>query len=279
MKYSAFEKKKMYKSLCFSVVLGSIILHAAEWKNIPYYEKNFPIQGNKAALQERCKLDIKTPNRKGFPTLIWFHGGGLSRGGKFYPEHLDTTKIGVVAVNYRLSGKNVRHPDYIYDAAAAVSWVLNNIEKYGGDAKKIFVSGHSAGGYLTAMVALDKKYLKTFGHSPKELAGFYPVSGQMSTHFQILAERRKSDPGTPDFSIDDYAPLRHASADAPPMIFFCGDPAVEWPARVEENQLLAARLKYVYKHQEIKFISIPLAGHGGCLPPSIAIINRLLKRK
>ena len=268
----------MKKTLFLSLMLGACVLQAAEVKNISYYEKKFPVQGNAAVLRERCKLDIKTPDKKGFPTLIWFHGGGLTRGEKYYPRHIDTSKIGIVAVNYRLSGKNVRHPDYLYDAAAAVSWVLNNIEKYGGDVKKVFVSGHSAGGYLTAMIALDKKYLQTFGHKPKELAGFYPVSGQMSTHFRILQERREKDPATPSFAVDRYAPLYHASADAPAMILFCGDPTLDMPARVEENQLLAARLKYVYKHPEIRFVSIPLTGHGGCKEPSFAFINQLLTK-
>ena len=48
-------------------------------------------------------------------------------------------------------------PSGIYkDAAAAVAWVFNNIEDYGGRSELIFVSGHSAGGYLASMLGLDK---------------------------------------------------------------------------------------------------------------------------
>lgn len=50
----------------------------------------------------------------------------------------------------------MKSPKYVEDAAAAVAWVFNNIENYGGNTSLIFVAGYSAGGYLTDMVGLDK---------------------------------------------------------------------------------------------------------------------------
>ena len=74
---------------------------------------------------------MKLPEKgNGFATLVWFHGGGLSRGNKNYPENINTNKIAIATVNYRLSGKGASCPDYIYDAAAAVACVIKNIEKY-----------------------------------------------------------------------------------------------------------------------------------------------------
>jgi len=140
---------------------------------------------------------------------------GLRGRSKSYPPCIDTKQIAVAIVNYRLSGEKAACPDYLYDAAAAASWVLKNIEKYGGDPKHVYISGKSAGGYLTAMLGLDKKYLNAFKVQPSDFAGFFPISGQMSTHFQILAERRKKDPSVRDFAIDEYAPIYHA---APPPI-------------------------------------------------------------
>ena len=123
------------------------------------------------------------------------------------------------------------------------------------------------------MIALDKKYLAAFGCSPSQLAGVFPVSGQMSTHFRVLGERKTGTFTPPAFLVDQLAPLYHASKEAPRMIFICGDPAKDWPSRAEENQLIAARLKYVYKLKNSRFISIPHTTHSTCTPPALKIIN------
>ena len=67
------------------------------------------------------------------------------------------------------------------------------------------------------------KYLEKFGVKTSDLAGVFPVSGQMTTHFRSLAERKEKDPATRDFAVDEYAPVYHASGSTPRMIFFCGD--------------------------------------------------------
>ena len=113
-------------------------------KDVPY------ISGSEtdAYRLERCKLDVYYPeNKKDFSTIVWFHGGGMEGGSKFVPKELTDQGFAVVAVNYRLSPK-AKNPAYIEDAAEAVAWTFRNIEKYGGRKDRIFVSGHSAGGYL-----------------------------------------------------------------------------------------------------------------------------------
>ena len=278
-----FHLKNNYKdffmrSIAFLfLVFAAVQMAAAEYKNISYYEKNAPAQGNVEYRNQRCKLSLLTPdNKKGFPTLVVFHGGGLSRGEGKYPAYINRDNIALVAVNYRLSGKGGACPDYIYDAAAAVAWVIKNIEKYGGDSKKVYVTGVSAGGYLTAMIALDKKYLASFGIDTHAVAGYFPITGQMSTHFRILKERRDVNPSTRDFAIDEYAPLYHACKNAPNMMFFVGDPAYDMPARVEENALIVARLTTIYGNKGIKLFSVPYGTHSNCVPPSLAAIDRLI---
>ena len=270
----------MNKIFASFLMLAGVALRGAEWKDISYYEKDAPPQGNVEYRNERCKLDLKTPdNLVKFPTLVYFHGGGLAKGGKSTLPIIDTQYIATATVNYRLSGEKATCPDYIYDAAAAVAWVIKNIDRFGGDPRQVYVSGQSAGGYLTAMICLDKRYLEKFGVSPKQIAGAFPLTGQMSTHFQILNERRAKDPSTPDFLIDEFAPIYHASfKDAPQMTVFAGDSELDWPARVEENQLLVMRMRRVYKNENVKFYSIPGTTHGGCTRPSLAIVNTILTR-
>ncbi len=128
----------------FSVVVGTAQTTYKTESNISYRTG----ENLDTYKKERCKLDVYVPeNSEGFTTVVWFHGGGLTAGEKSIPERLKNKNLGVVAVNYRLSPK-VKSPAYIDDAAAAVAWVFKNISKYGGDPKKIVVSGHSAGGYL-----------------------------------------------------------------------------------------------------------------------------------
>ena len=117
-----------------------------------------------------------------------------------------------MAVNYRLYPK-ILTPVYIEDAAAAVAWVFNHIEEFGGDPDLIFVSGHSAGGYLASMVGMDKKWLQTHEIDANRIAGLIPFSGHTITHFTVRKERGIE--GTQPV-VDDLAPLYHVRKDAPP---------------------------------------------------------------
>ena len=102
----------------------------------------------------QCRLDLYYPmDSVGFATVVWFHGGGLRGGERYVPDALKEQGLAIAAVSYRLAPQ-VSSPTYIDDAAAAVAWVFDHIEEYGGDPQRIFVAGHSAGGYLTSMVGL-----------------------------------------------------------------------------------------------------------------------------
>lgn len=206
-----------------------------------------------------CKLDIKVPEGvKGFPTVIWLHGGGLTGGKRSFPA-LEGEGWGLVAVSYRLSPQ-AELPAFIEDAAAATAWVLRNIEAYGGDPQKVFIAGHSAGGYLAAMVAMDPQWLAAEGASNLDLAGAIPVSAQVTTHFHV--KKLLGDTGHPLRPlIDAYAPLYHAAKNLPPICLITGDRAIEWESRVEENLLLEATLRNL-QHPHIKMHELPGKDHG-----------------
>ncbi|MCP9236490.1 alpha/beta hydrolase [Lewinella sp. JB7] len=123
-------------------------------------------------------------------------------------------------------------PTCTRDAVAAVAWTLRNIADYGGDPRRIYVSGHSAGGYLTSMVGLDTTYLGEFGLHPDSLAGLIPFSGHTITHFTPRQERGLQ---WNDIVVDRYAPIQHLRPGAPPLLLITGDRERELFGRYEEN--------------------------------------------
>jgi len=223
-------------------------------------------------ISQRCVLDLYYPeNAKNFPTVVWFHGGGITGGSKEIPEALKNKGIAVIGVNYRLSPK-VKAPAYIKDAAAAVAWTFKNIQDYGGDKSLIFVSGHSAGGYLTSMVGLDKSYLKTFGVDADSIAGLIPFSGHTITHFTVRQER--GIPGTQPI-IDSLAPLYHVRKDAPPLLLITGDRELEMLGRYEENAYMMRMMK-VAGHQNTTLYEMDGYGHG-MTEPAFPLLVKMVK--
>jgi len=224
--------------------------------------------------QERCRLDIYYPeNRTGFATLVWFHGGGLKAGHRSIPKQLQAKGIGVVGVNYRLY-PNVKCPGYLQDAAAAVAWTLHNVEKYGGDPKRIFVTGHSAGGYLTSMIGLDKRWLAECGTDADQIAGLIPLSGHTITHMTVREER-----GIPQTQpvVDELAPLYHVRPDAPPILLITGDRELEMLGRYEENAYFMRMLK-VSGHKDVTLYELQGYGHG-MFEPAVAPMLRWMQAK
>ena len=224
-------------------------------------------------MRERCKLDVYYPeNRTGFPVVVWFHGGGLKNGNKSVPEGLKEKGIAVVAVNYRLHPK-VKSPAYIEDAAAAVAWTIANIEQYGGSAKRVFVSGHSAGGYLTSMVGLDRRWLKAHDVDANDIAGLIPYSGHTITHFTVRAERG-IDGKQP--VIDELAPLFHVRKDAPPLLLITGDRDKELLGRYEENAYLWRMMQEV-GHSNTELLELEGYNHGQMPEPAHPLLLRFIK--
>jgi len=244
--------------------------------NIKYYPES--LYKGDAYAAERCILDIYYPkNTKSFATIIWFHGGGLTQGSKEIPQELKDKGYCIIGVGYRLSPK-VKVTDCIEDSAAAIAWVFNNIHKYGGSADKIFISGHSAGGYLGLMSVLDKKYLAKYSIDANKVAGLIPFSGQCITHFTARQEKgiRDTQP-----TIDDLAPLYHVRGDAPPLLLITGDRELEMLGRYEENAYLARMMK-LNGHKETRLLELDGYGHNMAYPAYPLLLNevkRILEKK
>ena len=225
----------------------------------------------KYSKHEDCTLDLKWPkSQTNFPTVVWLHGGGLTDGEKHFIGISES--IAQVAVNYRLLGKGAKcGEDCISDAAAAVAWTLEHIGEYGGDPKKVYVSGMSAGGYLTMMVGMAPQYLKAYGRDIRELAGLAPISGQATKHFNIRKFLGDKDPQFLP-KIDALAPLNWCSKDIAPIVSICGQEPWEWKCRSEENRLLISSC-VALGHKKAWFVSCPYADHGRAFSAGVPYVE------
>ena len=236
--------------------------------NISYYSD--AEIGKNDYIKSQCVLNFYYPKGlKNYPTIVWFHGGGITGGAKEIPKALMDKGFAVIGVGYRLSPK-AKAPAYINDAAAAVAWTFKHIAEYGGNPDLIFVSGHSAGGYLGMMLAFDKKYLNKYQIDANKIAGLIPFSGQAITHFTVRAERGIKDTQP---LIDEYAPLYFVRADAPRTLLITGDREMELLGRYEENAYLLRMLKLT-GHKTSRLYEIQGFDHGGMAEPAFPLLVR-----
>jgi acetyl esterase/lipase len=137
--------------------------------------------------KDEHQLDVYRPKgQSNCPVLVFWHGGAWCSGCKDkvmsvfgygnIAESFAQRGVVVVLPNYRLSPA-VKHPEHIKDAARAFAWTCAHISEYGGDPSRIFVGGHSAGGHLACLMAVDPTWLKAEGRSQKDIQGVVSVSG------------------------------------------------------------------------------------------------------
>ena len=256
--------------LILALLLCTIIARAQynQVNDIPYRD------AAEGYAQERCKLDVYYPtNETDAPVVVWFHGGGIEGGEKHIDPQLKNCGLVVVAANYRLLPK-APIDDILDDAAAAVAWTYKNIAKYNGSKRKIFVAGHSAGGYLLDMIGLDKRWLAKYGVDADSLAALVPFSGQCVTHYNIRKQQ-----GIPPLqaTIDQYAPLTYVRADAPPIIIISGDRELELFGRYEEQAYFWRMLKLV-GHKDVTLYEMQGYDHGAMPFPAYKILKDHIKR-
>jgi acetyl esterase/lipase len=238
--------------------------------------------------QERCKLDLTLPaDAKGFPTYVWFYGGGLKNGGKDLNSEycaeirasLARAGVAVVTPDYRLSPK-VKYPAYVDDAAAAFAWTVKHIAAHGGDPRKVFIGGHSAGGYLALLVGMDPERLKPHGLTLGSVAGIAQVSGQVFNHYTVREERGQARYG---ITSDEAAPAFHIRKSLPPILTIYAQN--DMLSRAEENMFFVTTLKAA-GHTENYSLRVDDRDHGTVGhnlrndddPARLAILNFIAKQ-
>lgn len=191
----------------------------------------------------RHRLDVYAPEQRGAsaPVVFFIYGGGWSRGERgeyeFVGRALASRGFVAVIADYRLVPE-VRYPEFLEDSARALRWVQDNIANYGGDPKRVFLSGHSAGAYNAVMLALDPFYRQEYGVS-MPILGVAALSGPYDFYPFEYDEVRQAFGQAPN--PEGTQPINLITADSPAMYLATGtsDPIV----RVQNTERFAERLR------------------------------------
>ena len=199
----------------------------------------------------RQKLDLYIPDHLAgkAPVILFFYGGSWQSGSKkdylAFGQAFASKGIIVAVADYRLYPQ-VRYPAFVEDGARAFAFVHDHARQYGGDPRRIFVTGHSAGAYIAAMLAVDETYLRGAGADPGWIAGVIGIAGPYD--FLPLTDK---DLITIFGGADriDTQPVHYIDGKRPPMFLAAGtddtvvDPAIRsgWPTGCGPSQAPSRR--------------------------------------
>ena len=214
----------------------------------------------------RQTLDVYSPvpvnKTASYPVIVFIYGGSWASGNKndygFVGHALAARGFVTVIPNYRLVPA-VRFPDFVNDGAAAMRWVQDNVQQFGGDATRVVLMGHSAGAYNAMMLALDGRFLAQSGVNAKVVKGIVGIAGAYDfLPFDVDATVNAFSQ-FPDSS--QTQPITFTRANAPPALLLTGD--ADTTVQPRNSIALAKKLNAAGASAELK--TYPDVGHVGIL--------------
>jgi len=228
---------------------------------------------------KELKLDVAMPidPGKNRPAIMQIHGGAWIIGDKReqgWPliGHLAANGWVCFNVNYRLSPA-ATWPDHIEDLKYALKWIRDHAEEYGIDPNFIACTGGSAGGHLTAMMALtanDPEYQEGFEDADTTVQAAIPVYGAFDFTNRLGTQQPQMretvlEPWVMkaffDREPEKYhraSPLDRINPDAPPFLIIHGDRDTLTPVR--DARLFAERLRET-SHAPVIYAELQGAQH------------------
>lgn len=196
------------------------------------------------------KLDLFRPvdHWGSLPLIVCIHGGGWSRGAKenhrAIAQALASKGFVTASINYRLSG-DASFPAAIHDCKAAIRFLRSRADRFGIDAEKIGVTGHSAGGHLAALLGTSAGDLNlegedSVGSPSRGVSSAVQAVVAMGAQTDLLSQRvasvsaedrrgiiwRQFLGGTQAEAIEAYrsaSPLVHLDSSDPAFLFITGE--------------------------------------------------------
>lgn len=204
----------------------------------------------------RQRLDVYRPAQPGAgpaPVIVFFYGGNWETGKRqdyrFVGQAFASQGFVAVVPDYRLFPA-VRYPAFVEDGAAATRWVIANAARLGGDPKRIFVAGHSAGAHTAIMLAVNPAFL---GADRAALAGAIGLAGP----YDFVPEGRNREILDADGGGPSAMPVDYVDGSAPPLLLMTGDD--DTTVRPGNTERLAARIRA--RGGAVEVVTYPSVGH------------------
>jgi len=208
----------------------------------------------------RQKLDVYQPKLTGqdLPVVVFFYGGSWDSGDKtdykFAAEAFTSNGFITVIPDYRVYPE-VLFPGFMADPASAAKWVKQNIQQYGGDPKRVFLVGHSAGAHIAVMLSLNAEYLAQVNLAPNDFKGVIGSAGPYD--FLPLKSNRLKEIFGDASQLWKSQPIEFVNGDNPPMLLLVGlKDGTVWPSNTFN---LANKIKQAGGRVEVA--EFPTYGH------------------
>jgi len=194
----------------------------------------------------RQRLDVFSCGTAGAPTLVFIHGGYWQQNDKepfaFLGEGLLPAGFNLVVVEYTLAPA-ARMDAIVGEIHASVAWVIDHAKELGGDPSRVFVSGHSAGGHLTAMAMADAR-----------VAGGVAISGIYDLE-PIRLNYLNEKLGLDAAEAERNSPMLRLPSRAAPLVVTVG--LGELPELIRQSEEFAA----TWRKHGLPGEYVPLTGH------------------
>lgn len=233
-------------------VLALFTITSCAFKRVTRTKDLIYLQADSSNNKAIQSLNVFAPRKQSSlkEVFIFIHGGTWNSGHKetysFLGTRMARKNVVTVIIDYPKSPL-ANYNEMAKDAALAVKWVKQNIEQYGGDPNKLFISGHSAGGHLASLITVRNDYFDSVGIS-SPIKGAILIDAAGLDMYGYLTEEKFSGDNTflQTFTNNPTnwkmaSPLYHLKIGMPPMLIYVGEKT--YPSIKLSNEKLLTDLK------------------------------------